>query len=56
MNCKKCGEAMMVESSNDKTTTYVCKKCGMNEVRNREGKQYLADGGTPAPGRRPLFG
>ena len=43
MKCVKCGEQMVCESLQEGDKRYRCAKCGLNEVRDREGRKLLTD-------------
>lgn len=54
MKCPSCGtEGVLVESLQEGKKRIKCQKCGLNEIRDRDGRKLLLD--TPAVQRDPLL-
>jgi transcription elongation factor Elf1 len=50
MNCPSCGkEGLLVETLDADRKRVQCKSCGLNEIRDREGRKLLQEVPSPAP-------
>lgn len=43
MICVKCSAPMLVEDLGEGHKRYKCQKCGLSEVKDREGRKLLTD-------------
>ena len=43
MECSKCNAPRLCEDLGEGDKRYRCQKCGLNEVRDREGRKLLTD-------------
>ena len=43
MNCDKCNMPMLVEDLGEGHKRYKCQKCGLNEVKDPQGRKLLTD-------------